>query len=58
MKYKRVLVKLSGGAVAGKRDFGFDHESLAHLVNELLSVAEAGVALSVVIGGGNILVHP
>lgn len=53
-RYKRVLIKLSGAAVAGKRDFGFDPEALDHIASEVLSVADLGVEVTVVIGGGNI----
>ncbi|MGZ4107910.1 MAG: UMP kinase [Tumebacillaceae bacterium] len=53
-KYKRVLIKLSGGALAGKNDFGFDPESIEHIVSEVLSVSELGVQVAIVIGGGNI----
>jgi len=55
MRYKRVLVKLSGGAVAGEGGFGFDHGSLDYLVTELLTLADMGLQLGVAIGGGNIL---
>ncbi|MFD7523333.1 UMP kinase [Paenibacillus chitinolyticus] len=54
MKYRRVLIKLSGGAVAGSGDFGFDPERLEHIAREILSVLELGVEVSLVIGGGNI----
>ncbi|HEU4963454.1 MAG TPA: UMP kinase [Bacilli bacterium] len=53
-RYKRVLIKLSGAAVAGKGDFGFDPEALEHIAREVLSVVECGVEVSIVIGGGNI----
>lgn len=52
--YKRVLIKLSGGAVAGQNEFGFDPEKLSHITNEILSVVNMGVEVSLVIGGGNI----
>jgi len=54
MRYKRVLIKLSGGAVAGQHDFGFDPDRLEHIASEILSVVDMGVEVSVVIGGGNI----
>lgn len=54
MRYKRVLIKLSGGAVAGSSEFGFDPERLEHIANEILSVVSIGVEVSIVIGGGNI----
>lgn len=53
-RYKRVLIKLSGGAVAGKTEFGFEPERLEHIANEILSVVNLGVEVSLVIGGGNI----
>ncbi|WP_308634129.1 UMP kinase [Paenibacillus silvisoli] len=52
--YKRILIKLSGGAVAGDSEFGFDPERLDHIANEILSVVNKGVEVSLVIGGGNI----
>ncbi|MDF2939130.1 MAG: pyrH, partial [Paenibacillaceae bacterium] len=52
-RYKRVLIKLSGGAVAGKSEFGFEPERLDHIANEILSVVELGVEVALVIGGGN-----
>ncbi|WP_127581401.1 UMP kinase [Paenibacillus koleovorans] len=53
-RYRRVLIKLSGGAVAGGSEFGFEPERLDHIANEILSVVEMGVEVSLVIGGGNI----
>ncbi len=53
-RYKRVLIKLSGGAVAGASEFGFEPERLDHIANEILSVVELGVEVALVIGGGNI----
>lgn len=53
-KYKRVLIKLSGGAVAGGSEFGFEPEKLEHIAREVLSVVKMGVEVSLVIGGGNI----
>lgn len=54
LKYKRVLIKLSGGAIAGNGEFGFDPARLEHIAGEILSVAARGVEVSLVIGGGNI----
>lgn len=54
MRYQRVLIKLSGGAVAGNNDFGFDPERLEHIANEVLSIVSMGVQVAIVIGGGNI----
>ncbi|WP_342439466.1 UMP kinase [Paenibacillus sp. FSL L8-0436] len=54
VRYKRVLIKLSGGAVAGKTEFGFEPEKMEHIASEIMSVVELGVEVSLVIGGGNI----
>lgn len=54
MRYKRILLKLSGGAIAGERGFGFDSTSLDYIADEILSVHELGVQIPSVIGGGNI----
>ncbi|MGZ9585775.1 UMP kinase [Paenibacillus marinisediminis] len=53
-RYKRVLIKLSGGAVAGANDFGFEPDKLDHIANEIMSVVNMGVEVCLVIGGGNI----
>ncbi|MCC7265568.1 MAG: UMP kinase [Candidatus Latescibacteria bacterium] len=54
MRYRRVLIKLSGQAISGKFDFGFDHEALEHIAEEVLSLHDQGIQVSIVIGGGNI----
>ena len=54
MRYKRVLLKLSGQAVSGPQDFGFDVEALEHIADEVLGLRDLGVEISIVIGGGNI----
>jgi len=54
MRYKRVLIKLSGGAVAGAQEIGFDQKSIEHIVDEVLSVVSLGVEVAIVVGGGNI----
>jgi uridylate kinase len=53
-RYKRVLIKLSGGAFAGAGDFGFDRASLDHIGDEILAVRDLGVEVAVMVGGGNI----
>lgn len=50
-RYKRVLVKLSGGAVAGNSEFGFEPERLDYIADEIMSVINLGVEVSLVIGG-------
>jgi uridylate kinase len=52
-RYRRVVVKLSGEALAGTAGTGADPASLARVADELLSVHELGVQLAVVVGGGN-----
>ena len=54
MRYNRVLVKLSGGAIAGDSDWGFSPNALNHIADEVLKLHNIGVQVSVVVGGGNI----
>ena len=54
MRYRRVTLKLSGEAVSGGKEYGFDHAALDHIANEVLRLHARGVQVSVVIGGGNI----
>jgi len=53
MKYQRILLKISGEALAGPKGFGLDGEVLQRIALEIKSVHEAGVTLGVVVGGGN-----
>jgi len=55
LKYRRVLLKLSGEALAGDRGFGIDPTVVDRLTDEVRAVASMGVALGLVIGGGNIV---
>lgn len=54
MKYKRILLKLSGEALMGNKQFGIDHERLSQYAREIKEVSARGTQLAVVIGGGNI----
>ncbi len=54
MKYKRVLVKLSGESLMGEKQFGIDPDALSHYAREIKKVVEMGVEIGIVIGGGNI----
>lgn len=54
LKYKRVLLKLSGEALMGDQPFGIQSEQLQHYAKEIKSVVDAGIEVAVVIGGGNI----
>ena len=52
--YKRVLLKVSGEALMGRRDYGLDTEMVAAIANDVKAVVEMGVEVCLVIGGGNI----
>src|SRR5437773_2775540 len=54
VQYTRVLLKLSGEVMAGDEKFGIDAERVKALAAEVASVAQAGVQVGVVVGGGNI----
>jgi uridylate kinase len=54
-KYKRVLLKLSGEALAGERGFGVDPAVIAKIAGEVAEVAKSGVQTAIIIGGGNII---
>jgi uridylate kinase len=52
--YKRVLLKLSGEALMGRRDYGLDNDTVRAIATDIRDVVAMGVQVSVVIGGGNI----
>ena len=54
MKYKRILLKLSGEALLGEEEFGIDPKRLNQYAEDIKQIAEKGVEIAVVIGGGNI----
>ncbi|MEP5612431.1 MAG: UMP kinase [Cyclobacteriaceae bacterium] len=54
MKYKRVLLKLSGEALMGDKSHGIDSKRLSQYAREIKSVVKEGLELAIVIGGGNI----
>lgn len=54
MKYKRILLKLSGEALLGNKEFGIDPKRLADYADEIKSVVNDKVQVAIVIGGGNI----
>ena len=54
MKYKRILLKLSGEALMGKRQYGIDPERLSDYASEIKEITGMGVEVAIVIGGGNI----
>jgi uridylate kinase len=53
-KYQRILLKISGEALAGNLSFGLDHDRVKSLATEVAEVAHAGVQVGMVLGGGNI----
>jgi uridylate kinase len=53
-KYRRILLKLSGEALAGKQGYGIDPEVIAAIASEVREVVQLGVQVALVIGGGNI----
>ena len=53
-KYRRVLLKISGEALMGARDYGLDPDVLARVATDVRQVHEMGVEVCLVIGGGNI----
>lgn len=54
MKYKRILLKLSGESLMGSQSFGISPDMLKHYSNEIKNIVSMGVEIAVVIGGGNI----
>ena len=54
MKYKRILLKLSGEALMGKKKFGIDPERLQEYATDIKQIVDLGVQVAIVIGGGNI----
>jgi uridylate kinase len=55
LRYPRVLLKISGEALAGERGFGFDFDTMARIADEIQKVVRAGADVGLVIGGGNIV---
>ena len=55
LRYPRVLLKISGEALAGQRGFGFDFDTMARIADEIQSVVRIGADVGLVIGGGNIV---
>ena len=54
MKYKRILLKLSGEALMGNRQYGIDNDRLKEYATEIKKVVDKGCEVAIVIGGGNI----
>ena len=54
MKYKRILLKLSGESLMGDKSFGIDNNRLASYADQINELVESGIQVAIVIGGGNI----
>ena len=54
MKYKRILLKLSGEALMGEQQYGIDQNRLKDYATEIVEASKMGVQIAIVIGGGNI----
>lgn len=53
-KYKRVILKLSGEALAGEKGYGIEHGVLTSIARQVVEVTQKGVEVAIVVGGGNI----
>ena len=53
VKYKRVIIKISGEALAGDKGMGFDQAVLSKVVDQICAVHDLGVEIGIVVGGGN-----
>lgn len=54
MKYKRILLKLSGESLMGEKQYGIDENRLADYAKQIKTITEKGIQVAIVIGGGNI----
>mgnify|MGYP000273317222 CR=1 FL=1 len=54
MQYRRILLKLSGEALAGKQGYGIDPATVDAIAKQVVEVANTGIQLAIVVGGGNI----
>ena len=54
MKYKRILLKLSGEALMGEKNYGIDPDRLADYAQDIKGIVDKGIEVAIVIGGGNI----
>ena len=53
-KYKRVMLKISGEALSGKKGFGFDFDVTQRIAKEIKEIVDMGIEVGAVVGGGNI----
>jgi uridylate kinase len=54
MKYKRILLKLSGESLMGEKQYGIDNARVLQYAHEIKAVFDAGIEIAIVVGGGNI----
>ncbi|SDE19520.1 uridylate kinase [Mucilaginibacter pineti] len=54
MKYKRILLKLSGESLMGTRQYGIDNNQVLQYAQDIKNVADTGMEIAIVVGGGNI----
>ncbi|MFM8449877.1 MAG: UMP kinase, partial [Haliscomenobacter sp.] len=54
IKYKRILLKLSGESLMGDQRFGISSDMLSHYAEQIKEIVDMGVQVAIVIGGGNI----
>lgn len=54
MKYKRILLKLSGESLMGDKQYGIDNDQVIRYAKDIKSVYDAGIEIAIVVGGGNI----
>lgn len=54
LRYKRVLLKLSGESLMGDQEYGIDPKMITHFADEIIKALELGVQVGIVVGGGNI----
>ncbi|MEE1049197.1 MAG: UMP kinase, partial [Clostridia bacterium] len=54
MKYKRILLKISGEALSGEKGFGLDEETISKISQDIKAIYDLGVQICIVVGGGNI----
>ena len=54
MKYKRILLKLSGESLMGDKKFGIDNTRLSDYATQIKEITAFGIEVAIVIGGGNI----
>lgn len=52
-KYKRVILKISGEALAGAKGFGLDEDTIGRITDEIKKCTQIGVEMAIVVGGGN-----